>query len=184
MTTITARGVVTGAAMLQLIAEHAGMTPRDFETGAWLDQLDPALDITARDIVTGAYVHKLEETDAPPAIFDVSVPTDHDFFTERGETPYVLTIGRHSIGQSSLTIDSPWPTGLNTDEQIEWLVDQLNQKAVLNSLGFTFVYLPVYRQISLTLDEPLTAGDSVVIASDIYTSNLATELFGQNLIII
>lgn len=65
MTTLTARDVMTGAAILQLIADHAGLTPRDFSTGAWLDKLDPALDITARDIVTGAYVQKLN-LPAPP----------------------------------------------------------------------------------------------------------------------
>ncbi len=66
--TITARGVVTGAAMLQLIAEHAGLAPRDFETGAWLDKLDPALDITARDIVTGAYIEKLNLSELLPDV--------------------------------------------------------------------------------------------------------------------
>ncbi len=67
MTTLTARGVVTGAAMLQLIAAHAGMTERDFNTGAYLDKLDPALDITARDIITGAYVDKLNAAEPNPA---------------------------------------------------------------------------------------------------------------------
>ena len=66
MTTLTARGIHTGLVMLQLIAEHAGMTERDFSTGAWLDKIDPALDITARDIITGVYVDKLNAAEPNP----------------------------------------------------------------------------------------------------------------------
>lgn len=186
MMTLTARAVVTGAAMLQLIAEHAGLAPRDFNTGAWLDKLDPALDITARDILTGAYVEKLNINTEPTmsSLFDIGVAADYDFFAQNSDFPLVLNIGRQSTGTVALTINPPWPTGLNHDQQIEWIVTQLNQQAAQAALGFTFGYVQPYRQISLSITG-LAAGDSLVITQDYSISpNLATKLLGQNTIYI
>ena len=119
MTTLTARGVVTGAAMLQLIAEHAGMTERDFATGAYLDKFDPALDITARDIVTGAYVHKLNTADEPAPASLLLVPTGA---TESADGEYQRFVydGTHteSIVNEGNTLNIPmWFAELPTQSQ-------------------------------------------------------------------
>lgn len=56
---MNARDFQTGAAMLELVASTAGLTLRDFMTGAYVGKLDAALDITPRDVLTGSAVSKL-----------------------------------------------------------------------------------------------------------------------------
>lgn len=56
---MNARDFQTGAAMLELVASTAGLTLRDFMTGAYVGKLEAAMDVTPRDVFTGAAVSKL-----------------------------------------------------------------------------------------------------------------------------